>query len=593
MLNLQPVGHFPNPRPHSLRNPLDGQHELVLRHLHSSRPYGVLTEAQELPNLGAALGQSLIIRQGELLHAQSISCADTTAPLYRATIHMQMRNRRYGAAEPPAATAAAPPACSPCEARPPRAEAGSLRARLSPPHLAASLFPAAPFRIRSPEFGPQFRRRTGDLVIPRYTRPEMARIWSDENRFRTWLAVEVAATETLAAARIVPKDAAQAIRPRASLSVERIFEIEAEVKHDVIAFTTAVAEIVGPHARWFHYGLTSNDVVDTAQALLIQQASVLIANDLGRLAEVLERRAFEFKDTPMVGRTHGVHAEPITFGFKIANWYSETQRNIARFKAAAEDMRVGKFSGAVGIFAHLTPELEENICSRLGLKAAAISSQVIQRDRHAFYLATLATIASTLDKIATEIRHLQRTEVREAEEYFSEKQKGSSAMPHKRNPVTSEQISGLARVVRSNAQGGFENVAVWHERDISHSSAERVIVPDSTTLVDYLLQKTANLLDTMFVYPERMRANLESTGGLIFSGQLLLDLVEHGVSREDAYRLVQGHAMRAWKGGLDFHRLVLADKEITGKVPRKQIEHAFDLQRQLKNVDKIDRKSTR
>jgi adenylosuccinate lyase len=424
-------------------------------------------------------------------------------------------------------------------------------------------------------------------VIARYTRPEMARIWSDENRFRTWLAVEVAATETLAAAGIVPKEAAHAIRARADFNVERIFEIEAEVKHDVIAFTTAVAEIVGPHARWFHYGLTSNDVVDTAQALLIQQASSQIASDLDRLAEVLERRAFEFKDTPMIGRTHGIHAEPITFGFKIANWYSETQRNLARFAAAAEDLRIGKFSGAVGTFAHLTPELEEKMCARLGLKAAAVSSQVIQRDRHAHYLATLATIASTLDKIAVEIRHLQRTEVREAEEYFSEKQKGSSAMPHKRNPVTSEQISGLARVVRSNAQAGFENVALWHERDISHSSAERIIIPDSTTLADYLLNKTANLIETMLVYPKRMRANLESTHGLVFSGQLLLDLVESGVSREDAYRLVQGHAMRAWKEDLDFHQLILDDSEIRGRVPRAKIEHAFDLRRQLKNIDKI------
>ena len=424
-------------------------------------------------------------------------------------------------------------------------------------------------------------------MIPRYTRPEMARIWSDENRFRTWLAVEVAATETLAAAGIVPKDAAQAIRARAGFNVERIFEIEAEVKHDVIAFTTAVAEIVGPHARWFHYGLTSNDVVDTAQALLIQQASALIAGDLDRLAEALERRAWEFKDTPMIGRTHGVHAEPITFGFKIANWYSETLRNIVRFQAAAEDLRVGKFSGAVGTFAHLTPELEEKMCARLGLKAAAVSSQVIQRDRHAHFLATLATVASTLDKIATEIRHLQRTEVREAEEYFSEKQKGSSAMPHKRNPVTCEQISGLARVVRANAQAGFENVALWHERDISHSSVERIIIPDSTTLADYMLNKTASLIETMFVYPERMKANLESTHGLVFSGQLLLDLVESGVSREDAYRLVQSHAMRAWKENLDFHELVLNDPEIRGRVAKAKIERAFDLGRQLKNIDKI------
>jgi adenylosuccinate lyase len=424
-------------------------------------------------------------------------------------------------------------------------------------------------------------------MIPRYTRPEMARIWSEENRFRTWLAVEVAATETLAAAGLVPKDSARAIGKRADFRLERIQEIEAEVRHDVIAFTTAVAEIVGPHARWFHYGLTSNDVVDTAQALLIKQASEIIVGDLERLSEVLERRAWEFKDTPQIGRTHGIHAEPITFGFKLANWYSETQRNIVRFREAAEGMRVGKFSGAVGTFAHLSPELEEKICARLGLKAAEISSQVIQRDRHAHYLSVLAVIASTLDKIATEIRQLQRTEVREAEEFFSEKQKGSSAMPHKRNPVTSEQISGLARVVRSNAQAAYENVPLWHERDISHSSVERIILPDSTTLVDYLLHKTTNLIDTMFVYPERMLANLESTRGLVFSGQLLLDLVEHGVSREDAYRLVQSHAMRAWREGLDFHQLVLADKSVTDRVPRKQIEHAFDLDRQLRNIDKV------
>ncbi len=424
-------------------------------------------------------------------------------------------------------------------------------------------------------------------MIPRYTRPDMARIWGDENRFRTWLAVEVAATQTLAEAGMVPKDAARAIRQRADINIDRIAEIEAEVRHDVIAFTTAVAEIVGPHARWFHYGLTSNDVVDTAQALLIQQASAIIAADLEKLSDVLERRAWEFKDTPMVGRTHGIHAEPITFGFKLANWYSETQRNIARFRTSVEDMRVGKFSGAVGTFAHLSPELEERMCKRLGLKAAAISSQVIQRDRHASYLATLAVIASTLDKIATELRHLQRTEVREVEEFFSEKQKGSSAMPHKRNPITLEQISGLARVVRSNAQAGFENVPLWHERDISHSSVERIIIPDSTTLVDYMLQKTTNVLETMFVYPERMKSNLESTRGLIFSGQLLLDLVEHGVSREEAYRAVQNHAMRAWKEGLNFRELVLKDKSITKLVPPRQIERAFDLKRQLKNIDKI------
>jgi adenylosuccinate lyase len=424
-------------------------------------------------------------------------------------------------------------------------------------------------------------------LIPRYTRPEMGKIWGEENRFRTWLAVEIAASETLAEAGIVPKPAAKAIKERADFELKRIHEIEAEVRHDVIAFTTAVAEIVGPESRWFHYGLTSNDVVDTAQSLLVKQASTIIAGDLRQLAAVLERRAWEFKDTPMIGRTHGIHAEPVTFGFKLANWYSEVQRDIVRFERAAEEMRVGKFSGAVGTFAHLSPELEEKICARLGLKAAAVSSQVIQRDRHANYMATLAVIGCTLDKIATEMRHLQRTEVREAEEYFGEKQKGSSAMPHKRNPVTAEQISGLSRVVRSNAQAAFENVALWHERDISHSSVERIILPDSTTLIDYMLEKTTNLLDTMFVYPQRMKANLESTGGLVFSGQLLLQLVEQGVSREDAYRLVQGHAMRAWKEGLNFRELVMNDTSITGRVPAKAIQRAFDLKRQLRHIDAI------
>ena len=424
-------------------------------------------------------------------------------------------------------------------------------------------------------------------MIDRYTRPEIGHIWSEENRFRTWLAVELAATETLAEAGWVPKNAARTIRERANFKLERIQEIEAEVRHDVIAFNTAVSEFVGPESRWFHYGLTSNDVVDTAQALLIQQASELIDAGIVRLAQALEKRAWEFKDTPQIGRTHGVHAEPITFGLKLANWYSETQRNLVRFRHAAEDMRVGKLSGAVGTLAHLTPELEEKICARLGLATAAISSQVIQRDRHAAYLATLAVVASTLDKIATEIRHLQRTEVREAEEFFSEKQKGSSAMPHKRNPITCEQISGLARVIRANAQAGFENVALWHERDISHSSVERVIFPDSTILMDYLLAKTTQLIETMFVYPDRMMQNLESTGGLIHSGQLLLDLVESGVSREDAYRIVQTHAMRSWKEGLNFRQEILADKAITSRVPKAKIEQAFDLKRQLKNVDKI------
>ncbi len=424
-------------------------------------------------------------------------------------------------------------------------------------------------------------------MIKRYTRPEMGRIWSDENKFRMWLAVEIAATETLSAAGLVPRDAARAIRELGDFDVDRIHAIEAEVKHDVIAFTTAVAEKVGPHSRWLHFGLTSNDVVDTAQALLLREASALILQDLRQLLAVLERRAREFQRTPMIGRTHGIHAEPITFGLKLANWYSEVQRDIERFQRAAEDMRVGKLSGAVGNNAHLDPEMEEKICERLGLKVAAISSQVIQRDLHAYYVATLAVIACTLDKICTEIRHLQRTEVREAEEYFSPQQKGSSAMPHKRNPVTCEQICGLARVVRANSQAAFENVALWHERDISHSSVERVILPDSTILVDYMLDKTTSLMERLLVYPDRMRQNLESTGGLVFSGQLLLDLAEAGMLRETAYRLVQGHAMRAWNEGLNFRDLVMKDKEIASKMSRQQIEHAFDLHRQLRNVDKI------
>ena len=424
-------------------------------------------------------------------------------------------------------------------------------------------------------------------MIARYTRPEMGRIWSEENKYRKWLQVEIAATVTLAEAGIVPGDAAGAIRDHADFELKRVQAIEAEVKHDVIAFTTAVAEKVGPAARWLHYGLTSNDIVDTAQALQIRDASAILSKDLKQFAEVLKRRALEFKRTPIIGRTHGVHAEPTTFGLKLANWYSEMQRNIARFELAAEEMRVGKLSGAVGTFAHLEPELEEKICERLGLRAAAISSQVIQRDRHAHYLAVLAVIASTLDKIATEIRHLQKTEVREAEEFFSEGQKGSSAMPHKRNPITAEQISGLARVVRANAQAAFENVALWHERDISHSSVERIILPDSTILVDYLLAKTTTLVDKLLVYPNRMRQNLESTGGLIFSGQLLLDLAESGMSREQAYAAVQKHAMRAWKQGLNFRELIEQDKKITSRLPRKQLEKSFDLKRQLRNVDKI------
>ncbi len=427
-------------------------------------------------------------------------------------------------------------------------------------------------------------------MIARYTRPEMGRIWSDDNKYRCWLAVEVAASQALARAGMVPQEAADAIRDRGNFTVDRINEIEAEVRHDVIAFTTTVAEHVGPEARWLHYGLTSTDVVDTAQALQLKAASSIIRAGIVGFAEVLRRRALEFQHTPSIGRTHGIHAEPTTFGLKLLLWYSEMQRNLVRFDAAAEDLRVGKLSGAVGTFGHLKPEHEEAICSELGLKPVLIATQVVQRDRHAAYVATLAVLCSTLDKVATEIRHLQRTEVREVEEFFSEKQKGSSAMPHKRNPITSEQISGLARVVRSNAQTAFEDVALWHERDISHSSAERVILPDSTILADYLLAKTANLIDKLLVYPARMLKNLESTGGLIFSGQLLLDLAESGMSREDAYRLVQSHAMRSWKEDLIFRDEIGRDPEITQRLSPEQLTRAFDYKRQLANVDAIFRR---
>ncbi len=432
-------------------------------------------------------------------------------------------------------------------------------------------------------------------MIERYTRAAMSRIWTDENKYRCWLNVEVAASAVLAEDGVVPVAAAKAIAEKTTISAARVAEIEAEVKHDVIAFTTAVAESLkeqglGEQSRWLHYGLTSNDIVDTAQALQVAEASGLIRSGLDALLEVLKRRALEFKHTPTIGRTHGIHAEPTTFGLKLLNWYAEMQRNLKRFDAAAEDMRVGKLSGAVGTFGHLKPEHEERICARLGLKAAPVATQVIQRDRHAAYIATLAIIGSTLDKIALEVRHLQRTEVREAQEYFSENQRGSSAMPHKKNPITSEQISGLARVLRGNAQAALEDIARWHERDISHSSVERVIFPDSTILVDYLLAKATDLINRLLVYPERMKRNLESTGGLIFSGQLLLDLAEAGMLREDAYRLVQSHAMRAWKEDLNFKDEVTREPAITALLSPEKLEETFDYTRQLGNVDAIFRR---
>ena len=429
-------------------------------------------------------------------------------------------------------------------------------------------------------------------MIERYTLPAMGRIWSEESKYGAWLEVELATAEALAETGEVPADAARLLREHSSFQVARIQEIERTVRHDVIAFTTAVAESMTaaghPEAsRWLHYGLTSNDVVDTAQALLIRSASEIISRGVSKLADSLKTRAFEFKHTVQIGRTHGIQAEPITFGLKLALWYDEIQRNLGRFSAAAEEMRVGKISGAVGTFGHIGPEAEERICNRLGLRPAPIASQVISRDRHANYVSALALIAASLEKIAIEIRHLQRTEVREAEEPFAAGQKGSSAMPHKRNPVTCEQIAGLARVVRANVQAAFENIALWHERDISHSSVERIILPDSTILVDYMLAKTDWLIAGLRVYPDRMLKNLGLTRGLVFSGQLLLDLAAAGMLREDAYKLVQGHAMKAWEYDQDFQAAIESDPQVTKMLTKQRITESFSVSRQLANIDRI------
>jgi adenylosuccinate lyase len=426
-------------------------------------------------------------------------------------------------------------------------------------------------------------------VIPRYTRVEMGRVWSDTNRFQKWLDVELAASDTLAEAGLIPKDAAALIRSRATVDVARINQLEDKVKHDVIAFTMAVGESIKSPvaARWLHYGMTSNDVVDTAQALLLRDASHIIEKDLVLFGEVLDLRAHEYQHTPQIGRTHGIHAEPITFGLKIANWFAENQRNIARFREAAQGLAFGKISGAVGNAAHLGPEIEEKICKRLGLEVTPVASQVIQRDRHAHYLGALALIAASLEKIALEIRHLQRTEVREVEENFSGEQRGSSAMPHKRNPVNSEQICGLARLVRSNMLAAYENVALWHERDISHSSVERVILPDSTILVDYMLTKMTAIVSQLRVFPQRMLRNLESTHGLVYSGQLLQDLVEKGMPRDDAYKAVQENAMAAWESETSFRERVEQDPRITKYLTASELVKTFDLNRQLRNVDKL------
>jgi adenylosuccinate lyase len=424
-------------------------------------------------------------------------------------------------------------------------------------------------------------------MIGRYTRPGMGRIWEDRNKYQRWLDVELAVTETLAAEGVIPKDAAAEIKAKAAFSLERINQIELETRHDVIAFTTSVAEFVGPASRYFHFGLTSSDVLDTAMALQVADASRIISAEIARLKEVLKRRAYEFKTTVTVGRTHGIHAEPTTFGLKLALWHDEVRRQEHRFDEAVETMRVGKLSGAVGTFAHLSPAVEEKALRVLGLTPVNVATQVIQRDRHAHYISALALLGTTLEKIAVEVRHLQRTEVREAEEYFSPGQKGSSAMPHKRNPITSEQISGLARLLRSNALAAMENVALWHERDISHSSVERVIFPDSTILADYLLDKTSTLIDRLVVYPQHMQENLELTHGLVYSGELLLELVSKGVRREDAYKWVQRNAMRVWDEGGTFKEKVLSDSDIQKKIPAKDVEKVFDSARLVKNVDRI------
>ena len=425
-------------------------------------------------------------------------------------------------------------------------------------------------------------------MIARYTLPEMGALWSDQNKFQKWLDVEIAVCEVHAEDGIIPAEALAEIKARAAFTPERIREIEKTTDHDVIAFTTNLAENIGDAARFVHYGLTSSDVVDTANALLLRDACDLLLTKIDDLLEVLKRRAFEFKETPQIGRTHGIHAEPTSFGMTWTLWFAEMRSNRLRLERARETVATGKISGAVGAFAHLSPDVEERVCAKLGITAAAISTQVIQRESYAEYLCTLAIIASSLEKMALQVRHWQRTEVREAQEKFKTGQKGSSAMPHKRNPILSERICGMARTIRANAIVGLENVALWHERDISHSSAERIVLPDSSAALDYLLAKTAGLLDGLIVYPERMLENLNATRGLIFSGQLLLKLTEKGVSREDAYVWVQRNAMRVWdEKSEDFKELVLMDAEINSRLAQNEILQVFSLEHYLRNVDRV------
>jgi adenylosuccinate lyase len=424
-------------------------------------------------------------------------------------------------------------------------------------------------------------------MIPRYTHPEMGRIWSDQRKYETWLQVEIAAADAMARAGIIPPEAARDIRERAAFDIARIEDIEQTTQHDVIAFTTSVAEHVGPSARWLHFGLTSSDVIDTAQALQMREACDIILNDLDALMQAVHTRADEHRRTPMIGRTHGVHAEPMTFGLKLALWYAELTRDVTRIHRARETVAVGQLSGAVGTFAHLPPSIEADVCRTLGLEPAAVSSQVIQRDRHAELLAALAITASSLEKFALEIRGLQKTEIGEVEEPFAKGQKGSSAMPHKRNPIGCEQIVGLARLVRANAGAALENNALWHERDISHSSVERVILPDSFIALDHMFRRFTRIVAGMVVYPDRMRRNLELSGGVVFSGTVLLELARRGVSREQAYEWVQRNAMRAFHEKRPFKSLLLDDADVTRALPPAEIERAFDLDEQLRHVDDI------
>jgi len=424
-------------------------------------------------------------------------------------------------------------------------------------------------------------------MIARYTRPAMGKIWTDENKFQTWLDIEILACEAQAELGVIPKEAVKVIRSKAKFDSKRIDEIEAEVKHDVIAFLTNVGEYVGPESRFIHLGMTSSDILDTGLSLQMKQSADLLLKDLNELKNVLARRAKEFNHTVMIGRTHGIHAEPITFGLKLALWYDETCRNIKRLEQAKETISYGQISGAVGTYEHLDPSVEKYVCEKLGLKPAPISTQILQRDLHAEFMTTLAIIGSSLEKFSTEMRHLQKTEVLEVEEYFSKGQKGSSAMPHKRNPITCERVAGLARVLRGNAQAAMENISLWHERDITHSSVERIIIPDSCILLDYMLGLITDIIDKLIVYPENMQRNIDLTQGLIFSQEVLLALTKKGMKREDAYSLVQKYAMEAWQSKRNFKEVLKSDSNIMKYLNEKELDELFDLKKSIRNVDYI------